>query len=253
MIRILIIDDEPNIREMLSNIMGNWCPEAQVVGIAEGVQQGFDAINRLHPDLVLLDIRMNDGTGFDLLKKFSEPGFRVIFITAYEEFALEAIKSSALDYILKPVDPEELINAIRKADKNYFTDSTKQIQALLENLNPVQKEPRKIILKTAENIHLVKTSEISYLESDKGYTTFYLKNGEKILLSKTIKDYEDLLQTEGFIRIHKSYLVNRNDIKRFDKEDGGYVVMENNSRVPVSSRKKDLLLNLLDDIGSFSG
>lgn len=249
MINTLIIDDEANIREMLSGIISKWCPEANIIGDAEGVLAGFNAINKLKPDLVLLDIQMNDGTGFDLLKKFENPQFKVIFITAYEEYALQAIKASALDYILKPVDPEELINAVRKAERNREGNNRQQLQALLENLNPEKKEANKIVLKTSENIHLVKTCEISYLESDKGYTTFNLKNGEQILISRTMKEFEELLKDEKFVRTHKSYLVNLDEIKRFDKEDGGYVVMENDRRVPVASRKRDYLINLIEELG----
>jgi len=248
MLRVLIIDDEANISNMIAGIVKGYCDGAIVVGQAGSVKEGKEKIRSLNPDLVLLDIKMNDGTGFDLLEKLERVDFKVIFITAYQEFALKAIKFSALDYILKPVDPEELIKAIINAEEQLVETQQTQLQHLRESLKSNKQSEKKILLKTAGSIHLISLDDIYYCEADGGYTRFYTRNDQRILVSKPLAEYEELFSDYGFFRVHKSFLVNLQKVQRFGKEDGGYLVMDGAMKVPVASRKKEQLMQLLEKI-----
>ena len=248
MLRVLIIDDEVKIRNMIAEIVKGYCNEAVVVGQAGSVKEGKEKIRSLNPDLVLLDIKMDDGTGFDLLEQVEETNFKVIFITAYQEYALKAIKFSALDYILKPVDPDELIQAVQSAGESIGDDLETQLNHLKESLKNNSQTEKKILLKTTENIHLIHVSDIIYCQADGGYTRFFTANDKKILVSKPMAEYEELLHDYGFFRVHKSFLVNLQKVQRFGKEDGGYLVFDGDLKVPVASRKKDQLMELLDKI-----
>jgi len=248
MLRVLIIDDESNIRNMIAEIIKSHCPNAEIIGQAGSVRDGKEKIKSLHPDLVLLDIKMDDGTGFELLDKLDRIDFKVIFITAYQEFALKAIKFSALDYILKPVDPEELINAVNDAGKLISADQQSQIQHLKDSLSNTDQSEKRILLKTSENIHLLRVSDIRYCEADGGYTRFFTNQDQEILVSRPLAEYEDLFAEYGFYRVHKSFLANLHKVERFEKEDGGYLVIDGEVKVPVASRKKDQLIQLLEKI-----
>jgi len=217
---------------------------AEVVGTADGVENGLKAIEKYHPELVLLDIKMNDGTGFDFLQRAKPLNFKVIFITAFEEFAIRAFRFSAIDYLLKPVNPDELHEAIEKAMQRIDHDFASQIRVLEENLSVKDPSKRKIVLKTNDSIWLVKTEEIYYCEADLSYTNFYLTNKKKLLVSGNLMEYEEILRDAGFFRVHKSFLVNLSEIVRFEKGDGGFLVMGNNDRIPVASRKKDELMEI---------
>jgi two-component system LytT family response regulator len=196
---------------------------------------------------VLLDIKMDDGTGFDLLKQIEPVDFKVIFVTAYDQYAIHAIKFSALDYLLKPVDPDDLIQAVEKAEKLLVQELNQQLGVLADNMQTQDRLKKKIILKTFDNIHLVKVSDIVYCESDDNYTRFHLEN-KSILVSTTLKEYEEMLGEYGFFRAHRSYLVNLGHIETFEKADGGAIILTNDKKVPVSSRKKEQLLDLLERI-----
>jgi two-component system LytT family response regulator len=246
MLRTLVIDDESNIRKMIIEIVKNHCEDTRVVGQAGSVQEGLRMINDLHPDLVLLDIKMDDGTGFDLLEQLERIKFKLIFITAYQEFALRAIKFSALDYILKPVDPEELISAVNTAGNLILEQQQKQIDHLTESLKSTDQDSKKILLKTNENIHLVKFSDIIYFNADCGYSQFHLLGNRSVIVSKSLSEYEDFFKDYGFYRVHKSYIVNIHKVLRFEKEDGGSLVMEEDHKVPVASRKREEILLLLE-------
>lgn len=248
MLRIITIDDEAKIRGMIKEIIHTYCDEGEVVGEADGVESGYKKIYDLQPDLVLLDIKMNDGTGFDLLEKFDKINFRVVFITAFQEYALKAIKFSALDYIMKPINPEELIHVINDTSKLLGEEQEKQLQHLRESLLEKDQAQKKVLLKTMESIHLLPLSNIAYCEADSGYTHFYGNGDQRIIVSKPLSEYEELFTEYGFYRVHKSYLVNLHKVERFDKEDGGTLVMEGELKVPVASRKREQLMNLLDSI-----
>ncbi len=243
MLKIVVIDDEPKARETIINIIGLGPSNVSVVGEAEDVISGYDVISRLKPDVVLLDINLPDGTGFDLLKKFDSIFFKIIFITAHEEYAVRAFRFSALDYILKPVTAGNLFLALEKANEVIQKEETEmKLSAFLENLNKI----KKIVLKTAESIHIINIDDIIHCVSDVNYTTFHMLNGDELLVSKPLKVYAGMLESMGFYRTHQSHLVNLNHILRYDKMEGGHLVMVDESIVPVSSRKKDELFSMFE-------
>jgi two-component system, LytTR family, response regulator len=246
MLRTVIIDDEYHIRDTLINMLGMNCPDVRVVGQASGVVSGIAAIKELQPELVLLDIQMKDGTGFDLLFGLPSIDFKVIFITAYDQYALQAFRFSAVDYLLKPVNPEQLMEAVLRAGKLIHDDFNKQMKVLEENLKSVSNKNKKIILRTTESIHLLDVGNIICCDSDSSYTTVHTVEGEKIIVSRTLKEYEEILTDCGFYRVHKSYLINLMHIKRFDRQDGGYIVLTNDLKIPVASRKREEMLGLLE-------
>lgn len=248
MLRTLIIDDEAHIRDTLVSMLNDYCPQAKIVGEANSVAAGILAIRNKIPDLILLDIKMDDGTGFDLLQAFDTINFKIIFITAYEKHAIEAFKFSAVDYLLKPVNPEKLAEAVLRAEKMVQKTFLKQLDALSENINPANTQNKKIVIKTSDNIYLLNTREIIHCESDDCYTIIKSVNEEKIVVSKVLKEYDELLSNHGFFRVHRSHLVNLQHIKRFEKQEGGSVVMSNNKKIPVSSRARARLLELFERI-----
>lgn len=246
MISIIIIDDEPKARETIINILKRAGLDHEIIGEAETLASGFDLINQKKPDLVLLDINLPDGNGFDLLGRFEKINFRVIFITAYEEYAIKAFKFSALDYILKPFKASDLVGAVEKAREIIIGEKSElKFRTLLSNLDKL----RKIVLRTAESLHVINIKDIVRLEADCNYTIFFLVNGDKHLVSRTLKDYEDLLEDSGFFRTHQSHLVNLDHILRYDKSDGGYLVMDDHSIVQISTRKKEALLKIFEGLG----
>lgn len=243
MISVVVIDDEPKARETIINILVLSNSNIKIIGEASDVSSAFDLINRVNPDLVLLDINLSDGNGFDLIKRFDQINFKVIFITAHEEYAIKAFRISALDYILKPVSAGHLLNAIDKACNHIKREDTElKFAAFLSNLDKI----RKIVLKTSESIHIININDIVRCEADVNYTTFYLLNGEKLLVSKTLKEYAELLEPTGFYRTHQSHLVNIEHISRYDRMEGGHLVMMDDSIVPVSTRKKEDLFKLFE-------
>lgn len=245
MIRIAVIDDEAKARETIIKIISLSEVEIQVVGEAADVDSAVSLIQSKSPDLVLLDINLINGTGFDVLRKFSEIKFKVIFITAHEEYAITAFKFSAVDYILKPVVASELLDAVDRAmDEIQKEDTEIKLGALLANMDAI----KKIVLKTAESIHIVNVSNILRCEADVNYTTFYLNNAEQLLVSKTLKEFAELLIPAGFFRTHQSHLVNLEHVIRYDKAEGGHLVMVDESIVPVSSRKKDELFKIFENM-----
>lgn len=247
MIRTIIVDDEPRARESLRLILGKFFPEYEVIGEASGVNEAFTLINNEKPKVVFLDIKMPDGSGFDLLKKFQQVDFKVVFVTAFEEHALEAIKFSAFDYILKPVNTNEIRETISKlnAELNQGDDTVLKMKAFFENMEGMQNQ-KKIVLKTAESIHLVALSSIVRCESDCNYTWVHFEKQPKILISKSLKHFEDLLASYGFIRVHQSHLVNLNFVSRIDKVDGGVLVFFDGAQVPISVRKREQLFKLIE-------
>lgn len=250
MLRTLIIDDELPVRNTLSGLLNKTCPQVNLVGEAESVKSGTRAIKEKSPDLILLDIKMNDGTGFDLLNHFANISFKIIFITAYEEYAIKAFEFSAIDYILKPVNPEKLVNAVKKAEQLKTSDFRMQLGALRDNIENQGSSKKKVVLKNQESIYLFSTDEIVRCESDGSYTVFESVDQQRIIVSKVLKEYDQLLSGSGFLRIHRSHLINLKHIKRFDKQDGGYVIMSNDSQVPVSTSGREKLLELFEELGN---
>lgn len=246
MIRAVIIDDEINNQELISNLLKSYAENVQVVGMANSVETAYKTINEHNPDLIFLDIQMPDGTGFDLLKKFEKINFKIIFVTAHQEFAIEAFKYSALDYILKPLAPANLLAAVKKMEDTMSSEELNlKLKTLLNNIAEPIKNKKKIVLKTMERIYSVDLDDIIRFESDGGYTKVYLVDGKRIMVSKTMKEYDDLLMDAGFLRVHHSHLINMNHLFCFEKAEG-HVVMKDDSIVPVSNRKKDHLMDLLN-------
>ena len=212
MVNVLIIDDEALSRETISSIVTNYCDNAKVIGEASGIKDGVIAVKNLKPDVILLDIQLDDGSGFELLKQIHPTNAIVVFITAYEEFAIKAFKTSAIDYLLKPVDISELRSALIKAGEQKDKKSVEsQLNILLANFSSNSNHNdsnQKIVLKTTDQIHILTPNEIIHLESDGNYTKFYLVNKTTILVSKTLKEYEEILDKVNFIRIHQSHIVN---------------------------------------------
>ncbi len=240
MISTLIIDDENKNRLRLARMINDHFPNISIIGEAEGVESGKKAIEKLRPDLVLLDIKMGDGDAFDLLTQIDNIFFKIIFVTAYEEYALKAIKFSALDYLLKPVDNEDLKIAFEKAEKQILNDLKIQLSTLQVNLNSTQSKT--IVLRTMDKIYLVEIMEIVHCESEGNYTLFFTSDGKKYMVSNPMKEYADILEDHGFFRIHKSYIVNVSFIDSYDKR--GYIVLKDGTNLPVAKRKKTELMEL---------
>jgi two-component system LytT family response regulator len=249
MVQILIVDDEKRARETIGKIIKLYCANAVVVAEAGNVAEATEAIAKHKPDLVLLDINMPGGNGFDLLKQFGTIDFKLVFITAYEEHAVKAFKFSALDYILKPVNPDELVEAVNKAQSQIEKDNLSlKLTAFISNIDNIAREAKKIVLKTSESIHVVNVHEIIRCEADRNYTSFFIEGGKKILVSNTLKEYDEMLSLSHFFRAHQSHLVNINYIERYEKKEGGFLIMKDKSEVPVSVRRKETLLKLLEKI-----
>jgi two-component system LytT family response regulator len=250
MITAIIIDDDPNLRNGMRELLTFYAPDIQIVGEAEDVATGVTVMDKLKPQVVFLDIQLKDGTGFDVLEQIAMKNGKttshIVFITAHEEYAIKAFRFSALDFLLKPVDPDELeivIGKIRTVlEKN---DSYAHIDLLLENIRKKVDNFKRIALTTSTGIHLFEVSDIIRCEGEDNYTTFYIKNSKPVIISRTLKEYEDLLSEYGFERIHQSHLINLAYLKSYVKKDGGYIVMADNSQLPISQRKKERLQELI--------
>lgn len=246
--KVLIIDDENRTRALIAKMIDSFGLDVEAIAEGENVQSGIKAIEKHNPDIVFLDIQMPDGTGFDVIRSIENKSFEVIFITAHEEFAIKAIKFSALDYLLKPVDAVELKAALEKAlitvDGN-SKDST-QYEALSSNIQTNEK--RRLVLKTQESVHVVELEQIIRCEADRNYTSFFLLDNKKILVSKTLKEYETLLAAHNFLRVQQSHLINIDYVDRYDKKNGGAVVMKDGSEVPLSPAKREVFFKRLENL-----
>ena len=243
-IKAIIVDDEKGARESLSKMIEKYCPQIQVVAKADSMQTAYSAINVHLPDLVFLDIEMPNGNAFDLLEKFETVDFNIIFTTAFDHYAIKAIKFSAIDYILKPIDPEELIEAVERFKNIIYKKEVlnSKFKTLLANLKSENKV-KKLGLPEGDGFIFIKISEIIRCESNNHLTIFFLTDGRELLSSRSIAEFEQLLTDENFIRVHRAHLVNYNHIKKYIKGEGGYVIMEDNSKIEVSRRAKNELLD----------
>lgn len=245
--RVVIIDDEVLARNTMKNILHRNHPDLEIVGEADAVSEAVKVILEQNPDLVFLDIDLKDGSGFDVLNALDEIKFKTIFATAHHEYAIKAIKFSALDYILKPVSEIEVRAAIERVKIQGLTENQNTQFEVLKN-NYQNSTDKKIVLKTSESIHLVRVQDVIRCEADNNYTTFFINGNRKIVVSKGLKEYEELLTTFAFLRVHQSHLINVKEIKRFDKKDGGFVVLSDGSEIPVSQRKKQKLLDVFESL-----
>lgn len=241
--KAIIVEDELHSRDFLKNIISEFCPRLMVVALAANVAEGVAAIREHQPELVFLDVEMQTGTGFDLLRQFPDPQFNVIFTTAYDHYAMKAIKFSAVDYLLKPIEIEELQAAVDKwITKKTTADNKKSVEVLLQNLQSVQKNQQSIGLSTAEGLEFVPLHEITHIESSGPYSHFFIKGRPKIIVSRHLKEFEMLLGEHGFFRAHNSHIVNLKEVKKYLKSDGGIIVMNDATQIPVSPKKKDEFL-----------
>lgn len=246
--KALIIDNEPPLRSALQKLLKEFCPEITNTEEADGVITGLQKIRSFVPDIVLLDVEMDDGSGFDLMKQVPDPPFQLVFVTAHNQYAIEAFQFSAIDYLLKPVDPEALQKSVQKAQKHIRNNNLQQqVQVLLQQVAGIANHDRKIVLKDLENTYFIKVADILYCEAEGTYTKFFIAGNESILVSKNLKEYEAILEPLGFIRTHHSFLANPNKIKLFDKTDGGALVLEGGASIPVSQRKKDFVIHFLEN------
>lgn len=250
MITTVLVDDDANLRKGMKALLEKYAGDMKIVGEAEAVDDAIAVISRTRPQVVFLDIQLAEGTGFDILEKLTETmgkiSFQVVFITAHEQYAIKAFRFSALDFLLKPVDPEELQKVVEKIKATVQkSESFEHIELLLENIRKKADNFKRIALSTSDGIHLFNINEIIRCAAEDNYTTFYLKNGKTILISKTLKEYEDMLSGHGFERIHQSHLINLDYLKSYIKKDGGYVIMADNSHLPISQRKKERLQDYL--------
>ncbi|MCB0738835.1 MAG: response regulator transcription factor, partial [Bacteroidetes bacterium] len=221
----------------------------QILGEANGVVEGVKLIRKVKPNLVFLDIEMGDGNGFDLLEIFGEIDFQVIFITGMDAYAIQAFKYSAVDYLLKPVDPEDLQAAVERATERVNSQGqANKIELLLENINEQMNAKKRLALHSRDKVDVVEINDIVRCESDDNYTRFFIANGKKILVSKTLKEYDNLLSDHGFLRIHQSHLINPQHIVEFVKADGGHLLMKDGKEAPVSHRKREVVTKYLEGL-----
>lgn len=250
MITAVLVDDDVNLREGMKGLLALYAPDIKIIGEADSVASGVDTLTKLDPQVVFLDIQMNDGTGFDMLEKLSEINGKVtshiVFITAYEHYAIKAFRFSALDFLLKPVSPDDLEKVIDKIRNVLEKDNDySHIDLLLENIRKKADNFKRIALSNSDGIHLLDISDIIRCESDDNYTKFFIKNRKPILISKTLKEYEELLTEHDFVRIHQSHLINLAYVKSYVKKDNGFVIMSDDSQLPISQRKREQLQEIL--------
>ena len=249
MYKILLVDDEKIIQKSLKGILDNFVDDVEVVATASNVAEGVSQIEKHNPDIVFLDIDMPDGTGFDLLKKLSQIDFSLVFCTASNQHAVRAFKYNAIDYILKPFDIEDVVNAVEKA-KNSLSIKEKNvsIDQLLSFMQDSKKVKDKLVLKTMSDMFVVHINEIYNCQSDASYTIFMFKDDRKIVVSNNLKNYESILYQHNFLKTHRSHLVNMNYIRRLHKKEGGFIVLDNEREIPISSRKKDIVYDAISNL-----
>jgi two-component system, LytTR family, response regulator len=239
MIRCVLIDDEKNALEMMEWLLKTYCPEVEIAAMCNSSEQGINAINKHRPDIVFLDIEMPNMNGFDMLEKFDKLFFDVVFCTAYDQFAIKAFKYSALNYLLKPVDPDDLKATIKRIEERKSAPSREQFDLLLQTMKQSNKTTaQRIALTTGDGLIFVPTADIIYCEAESNYTNVVLNSGKKILVSKVLKDIDEVLSGPDFYRVHSSFLININHIKKLVRGDGGYIIMDNDATVSISRSKR---------------
>lgn len=246
MLTAVIVDDMPKAIDNLKLDLEQYCPEVKVVGAADGVVNGAKLLKQIQPDILFLDIQLQDGSGFDLLEILPKVQFKLIFTTASDAFAIKAFRFAALDYLLKPIDPDQLIESVKKV-KSQVEEQGQKIDALLENVKSRQL-PEKIALHTLERLQIASLDDIIRCESSGNYTIFYFLNKQKLLVTKTLKEFDKLLEGHAFLRVHQSHLINLQHVDAFVKTEGGYILMKDGSQVSVSIRKRSSVLRVLEEL-----
>lgn len=244
MLNAIIVDDEPYCCEVLSTLLERYCPEVKVMAVCSSAEEALKAIQRLEPQLVFLDIEMPHMNGFEILERLPEINFHLVFTTSYDQYAIKAIRFSAIDYLLKPIDREELQKAVQKVMKQIQKPISQQLEILLQKLNH-STAVNKVALPTMEGLQMVNVDSIIRCESDSNYTIICLKDKQKLVVARTLKEIEEMLEDYPFARVHHSYMVNLNEINKYIRGEGGYLVMSDGSQVDVSRSKKESLLKKL--------
>ncbi len=244
-----MIDDEATGLESLRFAVEKYCPDITIHGAYNSPEKGLEAIQKDKPDLVFLDVQMPHMSGFDVLQKASPASFEVIFVSAHDQYAIKAIKFSALDYLLKPIDVDELIHAINRVKERMNNKSNAyQYQSVINNIQLKSGNVEKLAVPSLEGIDFFNTRDIIFCKADGSYTTLVLDKGAQVLVSKNLKDFENILTDSGFCRVHHSYLINLSHVQKYIKGDGGYVILTDDYHVDVSRRKKDEFLSLLNKL-----
>ncbi|MBN1949828.1 MAG: response regulator transcription factor [Bacteroidales bacterium] len=246
-IRVLIVDDDAGAIESLKFLIHSYCPQFSIAGIAKNVEEGARAVIGLQPDIVFLDVEMPDGTGFDLLRMLKTRNFEVVFITAHNKYAISAIKHSALDYLLKPIDIKDFLDAVNRI-QDRTGSGRMDYDVLLENL--AHHAPRKLVVSNSKGYEYLPVESIVRLESDRSYARIFLDTGRVIMVSKCLNEYQQMLCPDTFFRIHNSHLINLNHVVMYVRTDGGYVEMSDESRIPVARSKKDIFINTMQQFVS---
>lgn len=249
MINAIIIDDEEDGREALRIAVERYCPEVSIIQVCDIPEKGIEAIQNLSPDLVFLDVQMPRMSGFDVLQQVGPISFEVIFVSAYDKYAIKAIKFSALDYLLKPIDVDDLIHAIRKVKERLHQKSNAyQYQSVLNNVQHKSGKISRLAVPSSEGIDFFDIDDVIYCEADGNYTSVYLVGSPKKLISRNLKEFENILMDSGFCRVHHSFLINIRHVQKYVKGEGGYVIMSSGQKVDISRRKKEEFLRLLDRV-----
>ena len=245
MIRCILVDDETNALEMMEWLLKTYCPEVQIMAMCHSGEEGIEAIREHHPDVVFLDIEMPRMNGFDMLEQFDRLTFDVVFCTAYDQFAIRAFKYSALNYLLKPVDPDDLKATIDRIRERKAIPTREQFELLLQHIHqPSRQTPQRIALTTGDGMIFVPTADIIYCEAESNYTKVVLSNGKKIVVSKVLKDIDEALSGPDFCRVHSSFLINVNRIKKYVRGDGGYLIMDDDTNVSISRNRRQEFMEL---------
>jgi two-component system, LytTR family, response regulator len=246
MFTTLIIDDEAHARDSLSKMLSLNCPEIKILSHADSIDDAYEKIIKLKPDLLFLDVEMPNGTGFDLLTRFSKPNFKVIFVTGFDQYALNAIKFSALDYLLKPINAQELKDAVAKASSQLNSNSSiGDLKNLLTTLQNPRNKKNKLAIPTQQGLEMIEIQEIIHCEAANGYTIIHLQEGKPLLSSRDLKTYQELLEDYDFYRIHDSHLIAHFHVQKVLNEDGGIVILSNDSKLPIARRRKSDFLDWL--------
>jgi len=245
MIKAIIVDDEPFCCDALEILLQKYCPQVRVAEVCNSGEEALRMIAVIKPQLVFLDIEMPAMSGFEMLEKIEKIDFDLIFTTSYDQYAIKAIRFSALDYLLKPIDRQELQAAVQRVMQGKSNDLNQQLQILFQKVTKPAASIQRIALPTIEGLQLVPIDSIISCDSNSNYTVFHLKNGQKITVSRTLKETEEMLGDHSFLRVHNSHLVNLNEISKYIRGEGGYLVMTDNSSIDVSRSRKDLLMEKL--------
>lgn len=248
-IDVVIVEDEKHSREFLKNILKDHCREVNLLGEAASVNEALELIPQVKPDLIFMDVELRIGTGFDILSELSQLDFEVVFTTAFEHYALKAIKFSSIDYLLKPIAIPELRSAVHKTiEKKNDKLHKERLETLLYNIGQQDASLQKLCLSTTEGIEFINVYDIVYCEAQGAYTRFVLTSGSGLLVSKHLKEYEKLLKNHHFMRVHNSYLINLKEVKKYIKSDGGYIFMKNNDTVNISRSRKEEFLSRMNQL-----